>query len=555
MFEKKVFFLNLLLISITLSISHSGNAANWGSTIVSSFSDSSSSSGTYSSIAIDYNSNAHIVYRDGSGKLKYATNLSGQWKITTFESWGNVGYDSSITIDPSNKIHISYSDSLNWNLKYATNRSGKWITTTIDSLGSVGSDNSITIDSSGRIHISYSDDTNGNLKYAIQENGRWTIKTLDANGLTGLSSSIVTDSLDNVHISYVESRSIYENFQLQYKYHLKYITDLSGEWKITTVYSPSTLGEPTYEFPKIDTSIAVDKTNAAHIAYHQPELKDLFYATNNSGSWVVTKLVENGDTGFYPSICIDSSNKAHISYHDRTQGTLKYISNATGPWISETVDSSGTSGIHSSIVLDSSQEAHISYASSNSTSCFNCGGSHYLKYANNIVPFYQIGVGSWSYTTSKNWVAGHPNCLSEPDGTAKITLLRDGNNVSITVDDDIKMIGMLNYDQLNMSASFLEYPLPDRSLPEPNVTFLSDGLMNILVDLTATSNTFLSGTLSWTWVYDENLQCKGGSKITVSAINVSPPEINVGVIEPTGGVIETMKNNLPWLMLLMNTNK
>lgn len=79
---------------------------------------------------------------------------------------------------------------------------------------------------------------------------------------------------------------------------------------------------------------------SAHIDHHQPEIKDLLYATNSSGGWTVTTLAASGDTGFYPSICIDSVNKVHISYHDKTHGSLKFNCNFNGRWIGNTVDDS-----------------------------------------------------------------------------------------------------------------------------------------------------------------------------------------------------------------------
>ncbi len=61
-------------------------------------------------------------------------------------------------------------DATNYDLKYATNASGAWVTSTIDSAGDVGT--SIAIDSSNNVHISYYDyydDTNADLKYATNQ--------------------------------------------------------------------------------------------------------------------------------------------------------------------------------------------------------------------------------------------------------------------------------------------------------------------------------------------------------------------------------------------------
>jgi len=106
----------------------------------------------------------HISYFDDG--LKYATNLSGTWQISTVDPNKENGRYNSIVIDSNNKVHMSYEDGSSNNLNYTTNVSGPWEMFTIDSEEGTGSFTSIAIDSDDYIHISYYDNAHGALKYA-----------------------------------------------------------------------------------------------------------------------------------------------------------------------------------------------------------------------------------------------------------------------------------------------------------------------------------------------------------------------------------------------------
>lgn len=147
--------------------------------------------GFFSSVALDSSNNSHIAYYDMSNQdLKYATNVSGQWKITSIDTYGDIGQYSSISTDKNNRVHVSYYDKSKTDLKYATNISGSWAYSTIDSSGDIGQYSSIAIDYNNKVHFSYYDKSRENLKYASKESNLLNIKILDDKNETGLFSSI-----------------------------------------------------------------------------------------------------------------------------------------------------------------------------------------------------------------------------------------------------------------------------------------------------------------------------------------------------------------------------
>jgi hypothetical protein len=94
----------------------------------------------------------------------------------TVDDGGNIRYDrggpgsySSIAIDSAGNAHISYFYSINkYDLKYATNASGSWVIETVDSDVSIDTGTSIALDSSNRLHISYRNKNDNSLKYAYR---------------------------------------------------------------------------------------------------------------------------------------------------------------------------------------------------------------------------------------------------------------------------------------------------------------------------------------------------------------------------------------------------
>lgn len=180
--------------------------------------DSGIIKGQYNSIALDKSGNAHISYYyyerfTNNGYLMYATNASGSWSTETMDDSGDVDGYTSIALDSSDKVHISYQGN---GLKHTTNTSGLWVTETVDSSGGTYY-TSIALDSSDKVHVSY---YTGVLKYATNTSGSWVTETVDSSG--GVYPSIALDSSDKAHISY-------------YTGGLKYATNTSGSWVTETV--------------------------------------------------------------------------------------------------------------------------------------------------------------------------------------------------------------------------------------------------------------------------------------------------------------------------------
>lgn len=173
--------------------------------------------GEYNDMVIDSLGNIHISYYDSmNGCLKYVTNKSGVWVISTLDSEGdNVGLYTSIDIDSNDNIHISYYVSGSYtypeSLRYINNVGGSWNTPVIIEEGDNGAYSSLDLDASDNVHICYYYDegwpgTSG-MKYATNKYGSWEINKLElySSNIIGRWSSISVDSFGVVHTSCMNS--------------------------------------------------------------------------------------------------------------------------------------------------------------------------------------------------------------------------------------------------------------------------------------------------------------------------------------------------------------
>jgi hypothetical protein len=127
--------------------------------------------GEYSAIVLDALNTVHMSYFDLTrGELKYAHGTAGAWSTEAIDSDGYVGMHTSMALDSLGKLHISYhgwsKDYTTSFLRYTNNTAGYWVHETVNSGGKVGKYTSIAIDSSDNVHISYFDEGSSTLRYA-----------------------------------------------------------------------------------------------------------------------------------------------------------------------------------------------------------------------------------------------------------------------------------------------------------------------------------------------------------------------------------------------------
>lgn len=329
----------------------------------------------------------HLAYTGSGGDLAYADfglhglSLTPNWLTHVAVTAQQQGRAARLTLDSSDRPHVSYIDGVRQKLRYAVSDGSNWMAEDVDQADLAIRRTGIGVDASGVAHISYfgiGDWTLGSasvLGSAIHiadpliPSSTWTLSTVDNSATVGRDSDLVLDNQGHAHIAYwnEEADSLW------------YATDASGSWVTQEVDDSGDAGQ----YP----AIALDRDGHVHIAYlyhlvgwdAASSQLALRYASNASSSWIWETVDDTELVGAWPGIAVDSGGIVHISYYDQYNGNLKYASGAAGSWSREVVDSAGNIGQYSSLALDSQDAVHIAYYGWTTDT-----SRSFLRYANNV---------------------------------------------------------------------------------------------------------------------------------------------------------------------------
>jgi hypothetical protein len=280
------------------------------------------------SICVTADGIVSICYTEGYVELEegliYLTNKLGTWDkavIPTISVYA-VGYEA-LDIDSTGNAYISYIDT--WDdsdLKYATNASGSWQISTLVK-GDFGGDEcpfhttAIAVDRNNKVHIAYLDHisvTGFSIKYVnnISVPNPIRISDYEPDNPVGGFINIAVDNYNHVHISYTDP-TIREN--------IMYATNSNGSWEKHLVWSGDGINEA--------HSLAVDVFGIPHIAFE--DSFNLRYANWTGSDWQ-TEIVDVGwPYANEPSLSLDSSGHPHIAYRGDDGVQYAYNDGPTPP--------------------------------------------------------------------------------------------------------------------------------------------------------------------------------------------------------------------------------
>ena len=230
-------------------------------------------------------------------------------------------------------------------IMYATNASGTWVTSEVDG-GADREEPSLAVDGNGHAQVVFSREGSG-LYYTTNASGAW-VATQISTGTEDREPSVALDAAGHIHVAFWRG-------PLNTGSGIWCATNASGSWVVSPVATSADNSWP---------SLALDGSGKAQIAYENSSL-GIYHATNASGSWVTSLVTSDGVT---PTLALDAQGNAHIAYPYVAGGYptgadpsgMYYATNATGGWVVTRLTST-RSEHYGQIVIDAQGLSHLTW--------------------------------------------------------------------------------------------------------------------------------------------------------------------------------------------------
>ena len=320
--------------------------------------------GRYTSLKIDKDGNAHLVYVVDDGNrypLKYGfwDHVLKKWFLMPVAEGASF---CSLTLDSKQHPHISWADYGTMSgskLRYAHWDGTAWKRQAIP-LDSdvVGYYTSIALDPADNPSISFYEyrgardsDHHIRLRNVMWNGTFWEVRTVDGEEGSGKFNAMVSGPNGEMHLAYanVSANTV----------SMRYARWDGKSWNLEVVEG---LAETNGQAVGYSTAITLDKEGNPHIVYFNISSPQVRYAVRKNGHWQVQVVDTISKTG-YPdrnSIALDEDGTPYISYYDAGRGVLKVAHREAQKWVVETVDSN-FSGFTSSLQI-SGGVLWVSYA-------------------------------------------------------------------------------------------------------------------------------------------------------------------------------------------------
>ena len=275
-------------------------------------------------IALDSHQRPHLCYLPYE-TLKYARWDGTDWQIQEIApKSGNREFSCGIALGPDDAPHVTWyqvtdvANQLYAHIRHAVLKDGVWRARTLDFGFSTGKWSTVHVDRSGIVHVSYSAFKDGAMRYASADSGdTWTVKTVE-DGRTGRRDP-TTPGLGN---SMVLDRNGKPNFSYRDEITLRYAWPEGDHWRIDVV-DPNANPYGNLSWENNRTALALDADGHPHIAYDcDGALKHAWW---DGTRWRIQPMGIYGAEHRNASIAISKDNVIYLGYSDPEDRSFRVL--------------------------------------------------------------------------------------------------------------------------------------------------------------------------------------------------------------------------------------
>ena len=247
---------------------------------------------------------------DEEDQVVFRIDTDGNWLEEFTEHPGHDGWDNSLAIDSSGRIHAVSSDPISQSgIEYSIRDSSEWRTEKVIDAGSTfyGRGTGFALDNEDRPAITYFLDDTDDLAFAQKNGAEWQISVIESQGDVGRFSSLVYHQ-DQFHVAYLKINNGTNE--------VRYARYQGSSWQITTIDTLDhiTIGSRGAR----DIIELVSFEDELHICYG--DQKVISYGKQNADdSWQLESILDfTEDTlvlGQQVSFAIDASGDQHLCYY------------------------------------------------------------------------------------------------------------------------------------------------------------------------------------------------------------------------------------------------
>lgn len=244
--------------------------------------------------------------------------------LTTVDTLGVVGTQSSIAVDALGQARIVYRNAPATQIRYAHQEGGLWQLELVPQIG-FSHGLSLIQDPAGHPYIGYGCQEETPFgsrllaKAAWKIDDRWTIEKID-NALP-TEVSLGFDPAGVLH-------AVYFGFP---EFEIRYATRTAQGWNVETVFR-------TASFAAVSFSLAFDSAGQPQITAQTPQ--SILHAVRTDAGW----KVDRQSAGEGTSLVLDAADVPHLATHVRNPPVVQYRSRVNGVWSVEAVDSVDAGG-------------------------------------------------------------------------------------------------------------------------------------------------------------------------------------------------------------------